>query len=399
MATLKGIQLTLLIGGAIGKPPPAPKIVIDSLTSVQVTNSKNQSGFQLGFTIGKNSPIITTLMSRGFFQPIKTRIIIIVTFNGKPTVLMDGLITNQEMNPGNEAGTSTLTITGGDLTVAMDLVQNVIPFPVMPDVAKVAVRLAPYASMGIVPLVIPPWVPIFKSPTEGFETQPKVTDKSFIQSLAQENGYVFYLRPGPAPGQSVAYFGPDINVPSVQSALSVNLDAHTNVEGMSFSLDGLASSVYVYTILDPILKKIPIPIPIPNINPLRPPISANPARPWKVEFGGVLSKEERQEENTTGNSQKEGAAKKRADETAKDIIGRILSAENKAVTASGSLDVLRYGRILQHGTLVGVRGANLSYDGLYYVDSVTHDIKPGSYKQNFSLSRGGLKPQSNTVKV
>jgi hypothetical protein len=37
-----------------------------------------------------------------------------------------------------------------------------------------------------------------------------------------------------------------------------------------------------------------------------------------------------------------------------------------------------------------VRGAGLAYDGLYYVRSVTHDIRRGEYKQSFSLSRDGL---------
>jgi hypothetical protein len=40
--------------------------------------------------------------------------------------------------------------------------------------------------------------------------------------------------------------------------------------------------------------------------------------------------------------------------------------------------------------LVGVRGAGLTYDGLYYVDSVTHNIQRGQYKQSFQLSRDGL---------
>jgi hypothetical protein len=69
----------------------------------------------------------------------------------------------------------------------------------------------------------------------------------------------------------------------------------------------------------------------------------------------------------------------------------------EAITASGSLDVVRYGRPLRSRALVGVRGAGLAYDGLYYVDTVTHKIKPGEYKQSFTLSRDGLI--SNTPKV
>jgi hypothetical protein len=61
-----------------------------------------------------------------------------------------------------------------------------------------------------------------------------------------------------------------------------------------------------------------------------------------------------------------------------------------AVTANGTLDVVRYGRILQSRSLVGLRGAGPAFDGLYFVKSVTHDIKRGQYKQSFSLTRNGL---------
>jgi hypothetical protein len=67
-----------------------------------------------------------------------------------------------------------------------------------------------------------------------------------------------------------------------------------------------------------------------------------------------------------------------------------LMNNSTAISGHGTLDVLRYGQLLRARTLVGVRGAGLAYDGLYYVDSVTHNIKKGEYKQNFSLSRDGL---------
>ncbi len=60
------------------------------------------------------------------------------------------------------------------------------------------------------------------------------------------------------------------------------------------------------------------------------------------------------------------------------------------VTGNGTLTVDRYGTILRARSLVGVRGAGLAFDGFYYVDSVTHDIKPGEYKQSFTLKRNAL---------
>jgi hypothetical protein len=62
----------------------------------------------------------------------------------------------------------------------------------------------------------------------------------------------------------------------------------------------------------------------------------------------------------------------------------------EAVTGRGELNVLRYGRILKARQLVGVRGAGMAFDGLHYVKSVTHKIKPGEYTQSFELTRNGL---------
>ncbi|HEY4084754.1 MAG TPA: hypothetical protein VGM43_02395, partial [Bryobacteraceae bacterium] len=68
-----------------------------------------------------------------------------------------------------------------------------------------------------------------------------------------------------------------------------------------------------------------------------------------------------------------------------------------AITATGTLNVLRYGQVLNAFQTVGVRGAGLAYDGLYYVRTVSHSIKRGEYKQSFTLSRDGLVSQTPVV--
>ncbi len=364
---LKGIHLTLMIGPDV--PVPAPQVVLDSLTSVQVNSSKDRSGFQLTFTVSKKSLLMTTMLPAGYLDPMITRVIIIVTLNGFPNVLMDGIITRQELAPSNEPGQSTLTVTGEDLSVLMDIVDMKLPYPAMPEVAQLNLILLKYLVFGIVPVVIPPIFPTVKIPTEGFDFQTG-TDLSYIRGIASDCGYVFYVEPGPAPLTSIAYFGPDVRLPIPQPALNTNMDAHTNVESLSFSLDGLAKKLVVVTILDPITKKIPIPIPVPNISILRPPLGARLTPPAKVQFP-------------------ENMAKLKPDKVAQKILG-LMFDNSDAISASGSLDVLRYGRVLRSRQLVGVRGAGLAYDGLYYVNSVTHNIKRGEYKQNFSLSRDGL---------
>jgi hypothetical protein len=365
---LSGINLTLLIGPGI--PVPAPKTVVDSIKSIQVNSGADRTGFQITFTTGKISPLLNIMLLAGYLDPIVTRVIIIVTLNGFPNVLMDGLITRQEVSPSSEAGQSTISITGEDLSLAMDIVERIIPYPAMPDVAKINTVLAPYAALGITPLVIPPILSLVKSPTRGWETQPKMTDRAYIKYVASRCGYIFFIRPGPLPGQSIAYFGPDVNIPIPQSALSVNMDAKTNVDSLSFSLDGMAKKIRVFTIMDPITGKVMVPIPVPNVNAFKPPLGARPTTPARLEFDSE-------------------ASQLQPDEAAQGILGFLMN-NSAAISGNGSLDVMRYVKLLYSRMLVGVQGAGLAYDGMYYVDSVTHNIKQGEYKQNFTLSRDGL---------
>ncbi len=372
---LKGIHLTLMVGPAV--PVPAPQVVVDALASIRVNSGTDRSGFQLTFNMGKNSPLQTTMLPAGYFDPMVTRVIIIVTVGGIPNVIMDGMITNQEMSPGNEPGQSTLTVTGEDLSVLMDVIEKpFMRYPAMPEVAVINSILVQYAMFGIVPAVVPPVFMDVPLPIEKIPSQTG-TDLDYIKKLASEHGYVFYVEPGPAPGANIAYWGPDIRIPTPQPALNVNMDAHTNVESLSFSLDGLAKKIMVLIIFDPTTKKILVPVPVPNISLLRPPLGAKVPIPSKWEYSNDISKHSPIKAATLA-------------------LART-AASSDSITGSGSLDVLRYGHVLKSRQLVGVRGAGIAYDGLYYVNSVTHNIKRGEYKQNFNLSRDGLIPLTPSV--
>jgi hypothetical protein len=364
---LKGVYLTLLIGPAV--PSPAPQSVLDALIGLQVTSSVDRSGFQLTFGAGNHSPVMATLLPAGFLDPLITRVIVIVTVNGVPHVISDGMVTRQEVAPSAEPGKSTVTVIGEDMAMVMDRVEMpFMRFPGMNDAAQAAVILAKYAAFGIAPIVIPPVFPDTPVPTEEVPTQ-SGTDFTYLKQLAGRNGYVFYVEPGPVPGMNTAYWGPDIRIPVPQSALNINMDAQTNVESLTFSFDGLAKKVTVLTVLDPVTKKITIPVPVPNISVLRPPLGAKLPLPAKVEFYEYGTKL-----------------------TVTKAISRALAISftaNDSISASGTLNVVRYGQVLRSRLLVGVRGAGPAYDGLYYVKSVTHDLKRGEYKESFTLSRDG----------
>lgn len=371
---LKGVYLTLMIGPSV--PIPAPQPVMEALKSVQVNSSKDRTGFQLTFTVGKTSPLQLAMLPAGYFDPMITRVVIIVTMNGIPRVLMDGIITRHEVTPSNEAGQSTFTVTGEDLSVLMDVIEIKLLYPGMPVAARVALILAKYAVFGIVPVVVPPIGDAPPLPTDQIPTQTG-SDREYVRGLASQCGYVFYVEPGPAPLTSIAYFGPDVPVPLPQRALSVNMDWQTNCDSLSFSLDGLAKKLVIVTILDPVTGKIPIPIPVPNVSFLHPPLGLRLTPPAKIQFPDDMANLD-------------------PAEAVKRIFGLMLDNAD-AITGNGSVNTPKYGGILKTRSVVGVRGAGPTYDGFYYVNSVTHNIKSGEYKQSFTLSRDGLISQTPVV--
>jgi hypothetical protein len=366
---LKGkINLTLMIGPAV--PLPVPQVVMDALTDITVTSAATgQSGFQLTFTLSNKSPLHTMFMlSGGSMLPI-IRVMIIITINGMPEVLMDGLMTEHRVTPGSQPGQSKLTVMGKDLSIAMNYIDfSGLPYPAMPPEAQVAVILAKYAVFGIIPVIIPSPMMDIPIPIERIPRH-QGKDLEHLQMLADEVGYTFYVTPGPVPGVNIAYWGPEIKVGVPQPALTLDPEIQKNVESINFNYKSDQAKLPILWIQNP-QSGVPIPVPIPNVNPLQPPLGVIPPLPKDID-------------NIEGTS---GISPIRAV-----MIGLAKAAKSAdVVEGEGTLDVLRYGRVLKSRGLVGVRGAGMAFDGLYFVKSVTHSIKRGEYKQSFSLSRNAL---------
>jgi hypothetical protein len=362
------LYLTILLGPVVAVP--APKPLMDALVSAEISiHDIEKSGFQLRFTLANNSPLQTLfLLASGAPIPV-LRVILMATLGAIPQVLIDGVVTHHEISPDASKGSSTLTITGEDLTAVMNLIDmSGLPFPGMPPEARVAAILAKYAAFGVIPEVIPSFVPDIPIPTDRIPTQ-KGTDLAYIKQLGKEVGYVFYIEPGPLPGTSRAYWGPQIKIGLPQPALNVNMDAWTNVESLTFRYEPQNSVLPIVFIQEP-TTKVNIPIPIPPVSPLNPPLGAVIPVPQTVE----------QMKDTAKLS------------PAQAIMQGIAHATERSdvVTGEGHLDVLRYGQILSARQLVGVRGAGLGFDGLHYVQKTTHQLKMGEYKQSFTLRRNGI---------
>ncbi|MGW0522260.1 hypothetical protein [Crossiella sp. NPDC003009] len=361
-------QLQLLIGRvAVGR---APAVLTDALQSAKVISSaRGRTGFQLTFAVSRNSPITTTLLPSGLLDP-ETRIILLALVRGNPQVLVDGVITTQSMSPGTEPGTATLTLTGEDLLVLLSLAKERTGHLHLPPHLQVSKIMAKekYFKYGMAPGAVPQVIPDIPD-LAGQGALQTDSDLNYIEWLAGKVGYTFYLIPNRLPGTSVAYWGPELRIGAPQPALTVDSGTATNVESLSFSMNGLARTRWTMDITIP-FTKITRSVAVPELSLLRPPLALRAAPQLRE-------------------APLPSTANKNFAEVS--LLGLAATArEADAVTGEGTLDVLRYGHILRARELVGVRGAGLAYDGLYYVTSVTHDLQRGQYKQTFSLSRDGL---------
>src|SRR5262252_5919199 len=117
---------------------------MDALTSVEVaTSATERSAFQLSFTLSNRSPLQTLFLLAMGGPGVELRVVIVVTVNSLPHVLMDGVIRHHEVQPAGDTGHSVLSITGEDLTAVMDLLPlDGLPYPALPVEARVAAMLA-----------------------------------------------------------------------------------------------------------------------------------------------------------------------------------------------------------------------------------------------------------------
>jgi len=368
---LLGIHLSLLIGPTIAVP--APSLLTQALQSVQVTHSDDQrSGFQITFGVGRSGAIDLkdhALLSSMLLKPFN-RVILVVIFKGVPRVLIDGIITQHQFSPSNEPGASTLTVTGEDVSLMMDMEEKSAQHPGQDETIIVLKLITSYARYGLIPIVFPPLVIDPAIPIERVPVQ-QGTDLQYLKTMAQRYGYVFYITPGPAPFTNTAYWGPPIRAGGLQPALSVNMGPGTNVDSISFQNNALSSTTVSGYVQDRLTNKS---VPVNTFASLRLPLAVLPA--WVLNMPHVRRTQFRE----SGLNVMQAYARAQ---------GEIEAASN-VITASGELNVLRYGKLLQARSLVGLRGAGYLYDGLWYVKSVTHTIRKEEYKQSFSLAREGL---------
>jgi hypothetical protein len=395
---LLGAHLTLMMGPTVAVP--VPLALAEALVGVEVTSSdRGRSGFQLQFQVGRSGPLDLVdfpLMQHPLMRPFN-RVVIVVRFNLLPKVLMDGVITQITLAPSEEPGASTLTVTGEDVSVMMDLMQLRTPWPGMTEDNIARAILAKYAMYGLAPAVFPPFMIDAPIPTRRIPQQTG-TDLEHLNTLAARYSYVFYVEPTDVPMVNKAYWGPPVRVGFPEKALSVNMGPGSNVTSLSFSYNALSPTMVV-DVHQETETNVTYPVVIPPVS-IMPPLALVPgavANGGRVRTTVMTRTHEAAEPLTQAHDGQPGMTRQEADlavglsavQAQVRAIAAVQASLERTVTASGELDALQYGEILRARNIVGVRGAGFTHDGNWYVQSVTHSIKKGEYKQRFTLNREG----------
>src|SRR3954462_9324894 len=97
-----GTRLMFWVGGTVPLPPSSD--IVDALTSVEVTQDESgANGFQIQFALAADTVGDYSVLSGGALDPFN-RVWIAAVMGVAPEVLIDGIITHQQVTPGIAGG-------------------------------------------------------------------------------------------------------------------------------------------------------------------------------------------------------------------------------------------------------------------------------------------------------
>ena len=377
-ARLLGTRLNLYLG--VERATPAPPELMEALQRVEVElGDDGNDGFQITFGAGRRLGVVSA-DSPVFEHPLLTpfsRVVVQISIGPTVESLIDGFITHRQADPGDEPGSATLTVTGEDVRVMMDIEERTVNHLGLSPELRVLTILAQYQQyFGLPPRILPPRNSRVPSPLERIPIQ-SGTDLAYIRQLADKHAHVFYVEPGSKPNTNAAYWGPPPETSEPQPALTVNMGPDSNAR-IRFSYDSLKPETSDGAALDSRLRVL---MPVIAQLPGGPSLAASSARDFQR---GIVRKT---------------LARRSLGDSIIDVLDSGNAAaerSNAPLTASAEVDVGAYGHVLKPRRLVGVRGAGRQLDGIYYVKRVTHAIRRGSYQQRCTLQREGI---GRTVEV
>ncbi|AIF82584.1 hypothetical protein NTE_00503 [Candidatus Nitrososphaera evergladensis SR1] len=370
MEGLTNVYVILMAGPTI--PTPVPEAVASAVESIEVTNRDiAPDGFEIIFNVGRSRQDLQdyALIANPLLNPFN-QVRIIVTFGGIQTNLINGIITTKQLSPSQQPGQTRMVVTGEDLSFFMSKDESPTTHSSLDDKSIVEKIIAKYTQHGIEPDIHEVQSPVRHPEADQVPSQ-QSTDLDHIKDLARKYNYVFFLEPALLTNKSRAYWGPRKYTGAPQKALTLDMGSESNLKAISFQYNVTEPTIVTGKTVDIVTNKE---VPVTVTGSSLPPLSLYP----------VLSMQASRVQKKKYNRSSASAAQAMSEAQAE------TDESTDAVIATGTLDSLAYGGVLQARKLVGLRGVGFLHDGYYYVKEVKHEIKKGEYKQSFKLVRDGL---------
>lgn len=346
---------------------PLPKPLIDALDGIEAETSVGQASIlRLRFRLSRNllgdwDPPIADL-----FRPLTPITVAVSAGLPIPETVVNGYVREvRQSGGGAQRGTTAEVVAMDASATIMNLIEQPLPHPNLDPVTIASTILGRYAITPF-PLPTPPTRTILDT-----TTIQRGTDARMLREMARQLAYEFYLQPDPLAGLDIGHFHPPLTAVPPQGVLSVDFGTMTNLLDFEVGYDTLQPTGTLSVGVDP---NTGAPLPVPAVAALQPPEGLEPAL-MRIIPPPIRRPTARDAANPAELFRQNQA---------------IADRSSRAITGSGSVDSIKYGRMLRPGLPVLIRGAGRAHGGVWYVERVSHSISTSAWTQRFQASRNAL---------
>lgn len=292
------------------------------------------------------------------------RVTIYAMFPTQIEVVIDGYIADVAVATNPDQGNVTVEIQGVDAAYHMNLEEKT---RIWRDKSYEDIAREVLASYDFEPQIAEPAEDAAATPPHAVAQ--RHTDHAFLRELARRKGYEFFLQGG------TGFFRPPVLDGAPQKLIAVNFGDQTNCTQFRVAADGTAPTAAAIMFLDRMSGAVMEsrrdssglpPLGTDTLDTLRGAVGV----PQSVRIGRRLG----------------ALDQARADDYATGLLRR----GGWWVTATGTLNGLRYGRVLRSRKTVTIKGIGARYNGAYYVRKVRHELTMRTYSMNFEAVRNAV---------
>lgn len=289
------------------------------------------------------------------------RVTIIAIFPTQTEIVVDGYISHLTVATDPQGTHVTAQIRGVDASYALNLEEK---RRIWIGKTYEEIVEAILTENELVPRVTPP-----EPAPPAHTVAQRGTDLQLIRELARRRGYDFFV------SGATAFFRPPNLEGTPQKLIAVNFGDETNCTQISIDADGTAPTEATSEFLDQMTGEYAAAtaadsgLPALGVSPLA-----------GLRGGAGLS------QRAVVTRRIGALTQARAD----DYTAGVLRRGGFWLTARGQLNGLRYGRVLRVRRTVTVKGLGSTYNGVYYVRKLRHQMTDRTYTMDFELVRNAL---------